>query len=160
MEKVDTLVVDKTGTLTEGRPKVVHIEPAPGFDTSVVLQQLASVERASEHPLAAAIVADAQERNLQLSQVTDFDSPLGKGVIGTVNGVKVVCGSAKFLAEYGVDVSAMEPKTETVRAKAATVIFVGLDGKPAGFVGIADPIKASTLRQSRRFGPSTSGSSC
>ena len=144
MEKVDTLVVDKTGTLTEGRPKVVHIEPAPGFDASVVLQQLASVERASEHPLAAAIVADAQERNLQLSKVTDFDSPVGKGVVGTVNGVKVVCGSAKFLAEYGVDVSDMEPKAESVRAKAATVIFVGLDGKPAGFVGIADPIKAST----------------
>jgi Cu+-exporting ATPase len=146
MEKVDTLVVDKTGTLTEGRPKVVHVEPAPGFDASVVLQQLASVERASEHPLAAAIVADAQERNLQLSQVTDFDSPVGKGVLGTVNGVKVVCGSAKFLSEHGVDVSDMEPKAEFARAKAATVIFVALDGKPAGFVGIADPVKASTPR--------------
>jgi Cu+-exporting ATPase len=144
MEKVDTLVVDKTGTLTEGRPKIVHIEPAPGFDASLVLQQLASVERASEHPLAAAIVADAQERNLQLSQVTDFDSPVGKGVVGTVDGVKVVCGSARFLAEHGVDVADMEPKAEAVRAKAATVIFVSLDGKPAGFVGIADPIKAST----------------
>ena len=144
MEKVDTLVVDKTGTLTEGRPKVVHVEPAQGFDADTVLQQLASVERASEHPLAAAIVADAQERNLQLSQVTDFDSPVGKGVVGTVKGVKVVCGSAKFLAEFGIDVSGMEPSAEAIRAKAATVIFVGLDGRPAGFVGIADPIKAST----------------
>ena len=146
MEKVDTLVVDKTGTLTEGRPKVVHVEPTQGFDADTVLQQLASVERASEHPLAAAIVADARERNLQLSQVTDFDSPVGKGVVGTVDGVKVVCGSARFLAEFGVDVSSMEPKAEAIRAKAATVIFVGLDGRPAGFVGIADPIKASTLR--------------
>jgi P-type Cu+ transporter len=144
MERVDTLVVDKTGTLTEGRPKVVHIEPAPGFDASVVLQQLASVERASEHPLAAAIIAAAQERDLQLSQVTDFDSPVGKGVVGTVDGVEVVCGSARFLAEHGVDVADMEPKAESIRAKAATVIFVGLGGKPAGFVGIADPVKAST----------------
>jgi Cu+-exporting ATPase len=146
MEKVDTLVVDKTGTLTEGRPKVVHIEPAPGFDADVVLRQLASVERASEHPLAAAIVADAVERNLKLSEVTGFDSPPGKGVVGTVDGVRVVCGSAKFLAEYGVDVSDMEQKAESVRLKAATVIFVSLDGRAAGFVGIADPVKASTPR--------------
>jgi Cu+-exporting ATPase len=144
MEKVDTLVVDKTGTLTEGRPKVVHVEPAQGFDADTVLQQLASVERASEHPLAAAIVADAQERKLSLSQVTDFDSPVGKGVVGTVGGVKVVCGSAKFLAEYGIEIGPLDAEAESVRAKAATVIFVGLDGRLAGFVGIADPIKAST----------------
>ena len=144
MEKVDTLVVDKTGTLTEGRPKVVDVEPAQGFDADSVLQKLASVERASEHPLAAAIVADAQERNLQLSPVTDFDSPVGKGVVGTVDGIKVVCGSANFLAEHGVSVTEMEPRAEVIRAKAATVIFIGLDGRLAGFVGIADPIKAST----------------
>jgi Cu+-exporting ATPase len=144
MEKVDTVVVDKTGTLTEGRPKVVHVEPAGGFDETNLLQKLASVERASEHPLAAAIVADAEERKLSLSRVVDFDSPLGKGVVGTVDGVKVVCGSAKFLAEYGIDVGEMNARAEPVRAKAATVIFVGLDGKLAGFVGIADPIKAST----------------
>jgi Cu+-exporting ATPase len=144
MEKVDTLVVDKTGTLTEGRPKVVHIEPAQGFDASTVLQQLASVERASEHPLAAAIVADAQERKLRLSAVTDFDSPLGKGVVGVVDGARVVCGSAKFLGEQGIDVSGMQPAAEGVRVKAATVIFVGIDGRLAGFVGIADPIKTST----------------
>ena len=144
MEKVDTLVVDKTGTLTEGRPKVVHIEPATGFDASDVLQKLASVERASEHPLAAAIVADAQERKLALSPVADFDSPVGKGVLGTVDGVRVVCGSAKFLRENGIEAGPMENVAEPVRAKAATVIFVGLDGRLAGFVGIADPVKATT----------------
>ncbi len=146
MEKVDTLVVDKTGTLTEGRPKVVHVEPAQGFEVDAVLQKLASVERASEHPLAAAIVADAQERQLALSAVTDFDSPLGKGVVGVVDGSRVICGSAKFLAEQGVDASAMQAAAEAVRTKAATVIFVGIDGGLAGFVGIADPIKATTAQ--------------
>ena len=144
MEKVDTLVVDKTGTLTEGRPKVVHIAPAAGFEAAAILQQLASVERASEHPLAAAIVADAQDRKLALVPVTDFDSPVGKGVLGTVGDVRVVCGSAKFLMEHGIDAGPMEAAAESVRAKAATVIFVGLDGRLAGFVGIADPIKATT----------------
>jgi Cu+-exporting ATPase len=144
MEKVDTLVVDKTGTLTEGRPKVVHLETAPGFDASAVMQKLASVERASEHPLAAAIVADAQTRQLQLSPVTDFDSPLGKGVLGSVAGTRVVCGSAKFLSEQGLDVSGLHEQAERLRAQAATVIFVGIDGKVAGFVGIADPIKVTT----------------
>jgi Cu+-exporting ATPase len=144
MEKVDTLVVDKTGTLTEGHPKVVLIEPAAGFDADEVLQKLASVERASEHPLAAAIVADAQERKLPLAPVTDFDSPVGKGVLGTVDGARVVCGSAKFLREHGIEAAPLEPAAGPVRAKAATVIFVGLDGRLAGFVGIADPVKATT----------------
>jgi Cu+-exporting ATPase len=144
MEKVDTIVVDKTGTLTEGRPRVTQIESAPGFDQDMVLQHLAGVERASEHPLAAAIVAAALERKLTLLPVTDFDSPAGKGVIGAVAGVKVVCGSTKFLAEQGIDAGSLTVAAEVVRAKAATVIFVGLDGKLAGFVGIADPIKAST----------------
>jgi Cu+-exporting ATPase len=146
MEKVDTLVVDKTGTLTEGRPKVVHLEPAPGFDAAAMLQKLASVERASEHPLAAAIVADAQARKLSLSVATEFDSPLGKGVIGVVEGTRIVCGSAKFLAEHGLDVGGLQAAAEAVRAKAATVIFVGIDGRVAGFVGIADPIKATTAQ--------------
>lgn len=144
MEKVDTLVVDKTGTLTEGRPKVVHIEPASGFTAHEVLQKLASVERASEHPLALAIVEDAQARKLPLSPVTGFDSPVGKGVIGTVEGELVVSGSAKFLAEHGIDTSPLAASAETQRQHAATVIFVGLSGKFAGFVAIADPIKAST----------------
>lgn len=144
MEKVDTLVLDKTGTLTEGRPKVVHIEAVPGVTEDDVLQKLASVERASEHPLAQAIVNDAVERKLALSVVTDFDSPLGKGVVGTVDGVRVVSGSAKFLTEQGIVVAALEAAAETQRTTSATVIFVGVGGKLAGFVAIADPIKATT----------------
>ncbi len=143
MEKVDTLVLDKTGTLTEGRPKVVHIEAAGGVGSEDVLHKLASVERASEHPLALAIVSGALERKLTLSAVTDFDSPLGKGVVGTVDGVQVVSGSSKFLAEHGVDVALLQPAAEAQRAKAATVIFVSIGGKLAGFVAIADPIKAT-----------------
>jgi Cu+-exporting ATPase len=144
MEKVDTLVVDKTGTLTEGRPKVVHVEPTQGFTADQVLQRLASVERASEHPLALAIVNDALERKLTLAPVIDFDSPVGKGVVGNVGGQRVVSGSAKFLAEHDIDVSALDASAEAQRAKAATVIFVGLGGRLAGFVAIADPIKSST----------------
>lgn len=144
MEKVDTLVVDKTGTLTEGRPTVVHIEPAPGAGVDEVLQKLASVERASEHPLAQAIVNAAQERRLDLLPVSDFDSPVGKGVLGTVDGQPVVCGSAKFLAEHGVDATPLDGAAELQRAQSATVIFVALAGRLAGFVAIADPIKAST----------------
>ena len=144
MEKVDTLVLDKTGTLTEGRPKVVHVEPAQGFSKDDVLQKLASVERASEHPLAMAVVNAAQEGKLNLSAVTDFDSPVGKGVVGTVDGQRVVSGSAKFLAESGIDVAPLNGAAEEQRSRAATVIFVGVDGKLAGFVAIADPIKATT----------------
>lgn len=144
MEKVDTLVVDKTGTLTEGRPKVVHVEAAPGFQPEEVLQKLASVERASEHPLAMAVVAAAQERKLALSEVTDFDSPVGKGVLGKVAGAELVSGAAKFLAERGIDVAPLQATAETQRAKSATVIFVAIGGKLAGFVAIADPIKATT----------------
>ena len=146
MEKVDTLVVDKTGTLTEGRPKVVAVQPVEGFDASNVLQKLASVERASEHPLAAAIVADALGRKLPLLPLTDFDSPVGKGVVGVVDGARIVCGSAKFLRENGIEVGALTVAAEGLGAKAATVIFVGIDGRLAGFVGIADPIKASTAQ--------------
>ncbi|WP_222707871.1 copper-transporting P-type ATPase [Zeimonas arvi] len=146
MEKVDTLVVDKTGTLTEGRPRVVHIEPAPGFGADTVLQKLASVERASEHPLAMAIVTDAQQRELPLSQVTGFDSPVGKGVVGTVDGQAVVSGSAKFLAEHAIDTNSLAAAAEERRRQAATVIFVGIGGKLAGFVAIADPIKETTPR--------------
>jgi len=144
MEKIDTLVVDKTGTLTEGKPKVVQVAVTTGFDAAAVLQKLASVERASEHPLAAAILAEALERKLTLTPVTDFDSPAGKGVVGTVDGVQVVCGSAKFLSEQGVDVAPLAAEAEIYRIKSATVIFVGLDQKLAGFVAIADPVKATT----------------
>jgi heavy metal translocating P-type ATPase len=144
MEKVDTLVVDKTGTLTEGRPKVVHVEAVPGLQPDEVLQRLASVERASEHPLAMAVVAAAQERNLALSGVTDFDSPVGKGVVGRVAGAELVSGAAKFLGERGIDVAPLQAAAEQQRVKSATVIFVAIGGKLAGFVAIADPIKATT----------------
>jgi Cu+-exporting ATPase len=144
MEKVDTLVLDKTGTLTEGKPKVVHIEPANAFAADDVLQKLASVERASEHPLALAIVNDAEARKLVLSAVTEFDSPVGKGVIGVVDGVQVVSGSGKFLSERGIDVMSLQEAAEKQRATAATVIFVGVGGKLAGFVSIADPVKGTT----------------
>ena len=144
MEKVDTLVVDKTGTLTEGRPKVVHVEVAAGFGADEVLRKLASVERASEHPLAAAIVAAAAERSLPLAPVTDFDSPVGKGVVGTVDGEAVVCGSARFLAEHGIDAAPLQAAAEAERARAATVIFVALGARLAGFVAVADPVKATT----------------
>jgi len=144
MEKVDTLVVDKTGTLTEGRPKLVHTEPAAGFAPDDLLQKLASVERASEHPLAMAIVQAAQERQLALFEVTDFDSPVGKGVVGMVAGMHLVSGAAKFLAEHGVDVAPLQAAAEQQRARSATVVFIALDGVLAGFVAIADPIKAST----------------
>jgi Cu+-exporting ATPase len=144
MEKVNILVVDKTGTLTEGRPKVVHIEPAAGFEADDLLQKLASVERASEHPLAMAVVQAAQERKLAFAEVTDFDSPLGKGVVGRVDGVDVVSGAAKFLAEHGIDVAPLHAAAEKQRARSATVIFVAFRGALAGFVAIADPIKETT----------------
>lgn len=144
MEKVDTLVVDKTGTLTEGRPKVVHIEPAAGFEADDLLQKLASVERASEHPLAIAVVQAAQERKLAFSEVTDFDSPVGKGVVGKVAGVEVLSGAAKFLSEHRIDVVPLQAAAEKQRARSATVIFVALAGKLAGFVAVADPIKETT----------------
>jgi len=144
LEKVDTLVVDKTGTLTEGRPKVVHVETAGGLSADQVLQRLASVERASEHPLAMAIVQDAQARGLELLPVADFDSPVGKGVVGQVDGQRVVSGSAGFLAEQGIDAKALSQAAERQRQQAATVVFVGIAGQLAGFVAIADPVKPTT----------------
>jgi Cu+-exporting ATPase len=144
MEKIDTLVVDKTGTLTEGRPRVVQVEPANGFTVDGLLQRLASVERASEHPLATAVVTAAQARGLSLAEVRDFDSPVGKGVIGDVDGERVVSGAAKFLAENGIDTSTLDAAAEQQRAKAATVIYVAVGGRLAGFVAIADPIKETT----------------
>jgi len=143
MQKVDTLVVDKTGTLTEGRPKVVAVEPGGKRDEGELLQLLASVERASEHPLAAAIVVAAQERGLALLPATDFDAPIGKGVLGDVEGRKIVCGSAKFLLEQNIAMPSGDPG-ETLRSEGATVIYVGVDGQYAGLVGIEDPVKEST----------------
>jgi Cu+-exporting ATPase len=123
---------------------VVHIEPASGRSADEVLQKLASVERASEHPLAVAIVNHALQRGLSLLPVSDFDSPLGKGVVGDVDGARVVAGSGAFLGEQGIDVAELNASAEAQRAKAATVIFVALAGRLAGWVAVADPIKATT----------------
>ena len=144
MEKIDTLVIDKTGTLTEGKPKVVAVKPAPGFDETKVLQLAASVERGSEHPLAAAIVAAAAERNLELSPVRDFDSPVGKGVIGTIEDKRLALGNARFLGELNIDTSALSAEAERLRGDGATAIFLAVNGKPAGVIAIADPVKATT----------------
>jgi Cu+-exporting ATPase len=144
MEKVDTLVVDKTGTLTEGKPKVVAVVPAEGFDEMSVLKLAASVEVASEHPLAAAIVAAAKERNIELTRVMGFDSPTGKGAVGMVERQRVALGNPRFLAELGVATTPLEPQAEKFRGEGATSIFVAVDGDVAGVIAIADPVKAST----------------
>ncbi|MDI1345034.1 MAG: copper-translocating P-type ATPase, partial [Pseudolabrys sp.] len=144
MEKIDTIVVDKTGTLTEGKPKVVAVLPAEGFDETEVLRLAASVERGSEHPLAAAIAKAAAERNLELSPVRGFDSPAGKGVIGMVAGKRIALGSAQFLAELSIDTAALHDAAEAQRAEGATAIFLAVNGKPAGILAIADPVKATT----------------
>ncbi|MFC1458329.1 heavy metal translocating P-type ATPase [Microvirga arabica] len=144
MEKVDTLVVDKTGTLTEGRPAVTAIVPADGFTEAEVLRLSASAERPSEHPLALAIVEAADKRGIATAPVTDFDSPTGKGALGIVEGRRIVLGSAKFLAEHGIDVSPLAEQADRLREDGATAIFAGIDGKVAGAIAIADPVKAST----------------
>jgi Cu+-exporting ATPase len=146
LERVDTLVVDKTGTLTEGKPKVVAVVPAPGLSESDVLRLAASVERASEHPLARAIVAAAAERGVALDAVTDFDSPTGKGVVGTVGGRKVIIGNARLLAEMGISVAALDDAAERLRQDGATAIHVAVDGNAAGVIAIADPVKATTAQ--------------
>jgi Cu+-exporting ATPase len=144
MEKVDTLVIDKTGTLTEGKPEVVAIVAAAGFSETEVLRLAASVERASEHPLAAAIVAAADDRATAIAEVGDFDAPTGKGVIGTVQGRNVVLGNASFLAELGVRTDSLEADADRLRREGATVVFLAVDRKIAGLLAIADPIKATT----------------
>ncbi len=143
-EKVDTLVVDKTGTLTEGKPRVTAIRPAAGFHSDTLLRLAASLERGSEHPLAAAIVAAAKDKGLTLSDAADFDAPVGKGVVGKVEGRSVAIGNARFLAETGIDASGLAPEADALRREGATVVFVTVDGKPAGILGIADPVKATT----------------
>jgi len=144
MEKVDTLVVDKTGTLTEGKPSVTAVVPAPGFDEAEILRLAASVERASEHPLALAIVAAADKQGIATAPVADFDSPTGKGALGTVEGRRVVLGNAAFLTEHGIDPARLADQADKLREDGATVIFAGIGGKAAGAIAIADPVKTST----------------
>ncbi|ODT75249.1 MAG: copper-translocating P-type ATPase [Pelagibacterium sp. SCN 64-44] len=144
MEKVNTIIVDKTGTLTEGRPAVTAIIPASGFTEEEVLRLAASVERASEHPLALAIVRAAEERGLVIAPVEDFDSPTGKGALGVVEGKTIPLGNAKFLAEQGVDVAPLAEQADRLREDGATAIFMGINGQVAAIFAIADPVKAST----------------
>ena len=144
MEKIDTLVVDKTGTLTEGKPKVVSIVAAVGFEENEILRLAASVERASEHPLADAIVRSARERNLDLGKVEGFDSPTGKGAIGKVDGKTVLLGNSNFLTSLGIETQSLSEQGERLRGDGATVINIAVDGKLAGLFAIADPVKAST----------------
>lgn len=143
-EKVTTLVIDKTGTLTEGKPAVTLIVPAGGFEEAEVLRLAASVEQASEHPLAAAIVAAAKLRNITLAKVMGFDSPTGKGAIGMVERKRIVLGNAKFLDELKISSSELAQAAEELRLDGATVIFIAVNGKLAGAIAIADPVKTTT----------------
>ena len=144
MEKVDTLVVDKTGTLTEGKPKLVSLTAVNGFDETEVLRLGASLERASEHPLAEAIVRGARDRNIALSPTGQFESHTGKGVTGEVEGRSVALGNVKLLEGLRIDPAGLHPSVEAGRAEGRTVMFVTVDGQLAGLIGVADPIKDST----------------
>jgi Cu+-exporting ATPase len=145
MEKVDTLVTDKTGTLTEGKPKLTSVVALQGFQDNDILQIGASLERASEHPLADAIVKGAEQRSLALSDVKDFQSVSGKGITGLVAGRKVSIGNQKLFVDLGIEMSVLIEQAEPLRAEGQTVMFVVVDGKPAGLIGVADPIKETTL---------------
>jgi len=144
MEKVNTLVVDKTGTLTEGKPKVTAIVPAVGLTEFEILPLAASLEKSSEHPLAAAIVAAAKDRNASIQEATEFASVTGKGVTGKIGGRSVALGNAKLMAELGIKFGDLEYKADALRSDGATALFLAIDGRPAGVIAIADPIKSTT----------------
>ncbi len=144
LREVDTLVVDKTGTLTEGRPTLVAVEPAEGFDEATVLQLAGSLERGSEHPLAEAIVRGAKQRGYQLDETADFESVTGKGVQGRVNGRLVTLGNAAMMEMLDVDAAPLGDRAEALRNEGQTVMFVAVDEAFAGLIGVADPIKEST----------------
>ncbi|MEI3856259.1 MULTISPECIES: copper-transporting P-type ATPase [unclassified Ensifer] len=143
-EKVDTLVVDKTGTLTEGKPKVTEIVAVSGVSEADLLRLAATLERPSEHPLASAIVDAANERGMDLGSAEDFDSPVGKGVTGIVDGRRLIIGSHRIMSEGRVDVFALSQKAEELRGEGATVIFAAINGRLGGLFAISDPIKATT----------------
>jgi heavy metal translocating P-type ATPase len=143
-EKVNTLILDKTGTLTEGKPAVVAIATAQGFDEKGALALAASLENQSEHPLAQAIVEAARQRGLELSEARDFDSPTGKGVVGVVDGKKVALGAERYMRELAVATAALEAKAEALRGEGATAIYLSVDNEVAAVFGIADPVKKTT----------------
>jgi P-type Cu+ transporter len=144
MRKVDTLVVDKTGTLTEGRPRLVSVESSEGFAAQMLLRLAATLERSSEHPLAAAIVKGAEEQGIALGSADGFESVTGQGVRGRVDGSQVVLGNRTILGDLGIDPGALGQRAEALRAEGQTVMFVAVDNKVAGLLGVADPIKQST----------------
>jgi Cu+-exporting ATPase len=144
LDKVDTLVVDKTGTLTEGKPKLTALIPSGEFDQGELLRLSAALERASEHPLARAIVAGAEERRLPLGSVSDFQSITGKGVSGTVEGHRVAIGNPSLFEDLRIDLQNVAPRADALRREGQTVMFVAVDGRSAGLLGVADPIKEST----------------
>jgi Cu+-exporting ATPase len=151
LRKVDTLVVDKTGTLTEGRPELVAVSPAADFDDATILSLAASLERGSEHPLAAAIVSGAEARGLELVAASEFTSHPGKGVSGEVRGRTVILGNWQLLEELGVEAKGLMAKAEELRLGGRTAMFVALDGQPAGLLAVADPIKKTTPEAIRRL---------
>jgi P-type Cu+ transporter len=144
LEKVDTIVIDKTGTLTEGKPKVVAVRTAGGVSEAELLRLAASLERSSEHPLAAAIVEAAKQRGIDLADAAEFDAPAGKGVTGVVDGRYVTIGNRAMMAGAGVDTAALDAEADALRQDGATAIFVAIDGEPAGIIAIADPVKLTT----------------
>jgi Cu+-exporting ATPase len=144
LERVDTVVIDKTGTLTEGRPKVGDVLVAPGFTNEEVLRLAAGLEQSSQHPLGAAIVEAAKDRGLGFANAQDFEAPAGKGVRGQVEGRPIIIGNARIMREEGLDVASLATEAERFRGEGATVVFVAIDGKPAGAIAISDPIKGTT----------------
>ncbi|MCO5161981.1 MAG: heavy metal translocating P-type ATPase [Mesorhizobium sp.] len=147
--KVDTLIVDKTGTLTEGKPRLTDVIAAEGFDENEILSLAASLERGSEHPLAEAIVDGAQERGASVSDTSEFEAVTGKGVIGVVNGRKVALGNAAMMTDLGVDMASLAERADALRGEGKTAMFVATDGRAAGIVAVADPVKATTVEAIR-----------
>jgi Cu+-exporting ATPase len=149
MEQITTIVVDKTGTLTEGKPRLVTVEPVDGIDAPVLLRLAASLEQVSEHPLAAAVVAGARERNIDLAEARDFESVTGQGVIGIADGRRVAVGNLRHLEALGIGPSSLGDRGEELRRQGQTVMFVALDEEPAGLLGVTDPLKSSTAEAIR-----------
>jgi Cu+-exporting ATPase len=144
MEKVNTIVIDKTGTLTEGKPKVVAVQPFGDTNEDEILRLAASLERASEHPLAAAIVAAATERRVTIASAEEFDAPVGKGVSGLIEGRRVVIGNQAMMEKAGIDTATLDTDADALRKDGATAIYIAIDGLPAGIIAIADPVKGTT----------------
>jgi Cu+-exporting ATPase len=151
LEKVDTLVVDKTGTLTLGKPALSAVEPLGRLSEDAILRLAASLERGSEHPIAAAILAGAKSRGAAMANVEGFTSPAGKGVSGTVEGRRLLLGNAAFLREAGIDVAAADAKADTLRQEGATVVLLAVDGRAEGLLSVSDPVKETTPEALKRL---------